>query len=125
MSEMFTITKDLGYTSIEAVVHKTGDDIAVIISGGDRAHIGCAVIAVPRPSLDGSDKVSSTASVINVTGHKDEQICRHIAEKLAADRNATVMCSGGVHIDGINEDQITDVMSAVNEIILCISTRLA
>ena len=62
-------------------ISRLGEDYHILLSGGERSHIGCTVLAVPRPSLDGSGKMSSTASVLNVMGHKDEEVCRYLAEK--------------------------------------------
>ena len=98
-------------TGIELSVRaqQTGKDWTVIITGGTAPHIGCAVLAVPRPSLQGDGKQSSTASVLNVTGHKDEEICRYIAERLASKTGRTVVCTGGVHLDGITPEEIRAV----------------
>lgn len=65
---------------IEAGAAKIGEDILLYIQGGDKPHIGCTVMAVPRPSLSGNGERSVTSSVMNLTGHKDESICRMLAE---------------------------------------------
>ena len=78
------IEKVLSFTKLTVKITKIGNDYHIILAGGDRPHIGCTVLAIPRPSLKGDGKVSSTASVINVTGHKDEYLCRYLAEKTAA-----------------------------------------
>lgn len=76
-------------------------------------HIGCTVLAIPRTSLDGSGKMSSTASVLNVTGHKDEEVCRYLAEKVSAGKKTTVVCTGGIHMDGITKEQIVEIVEAM------------
>ena len=65
--------------------------------------------------------VESTYFSIYVTGHKDEALCRQLAERLAAAGNTTVVCSGGFHVDGITGQQIKEVQQAVDEIcrLLC------
>ena len=68
------IKKKLTFTEICVEVRRLGDDYHILVSGGECPHIGCTVLAIPRPSLDGSGKMSSTASVLNVTGHKDEEV---------------------------------------------------
>ena len=89
-----------------------------LLSGGSRPHIGCTVLAVPRASLSGDGHTSDTSSVLNVTGHKDEAICRYLAEKAAAAYGCVVCCSGGFHVDHITEDQISELMSALDEVTL-------
>ena len=61
-----------------------GSDILMCIEGGDRPHIGCTVQAISRKSLTGSGENSVTSSVINVTGHKDEFLCRKAAEAVCS-----------------------------------------
>ena len=63
--------------------------------------------------MDGDGKMSSTASVLNVTGHKDEDVCRYLAEKVSAGKNAVVVCTGGVHMDRITKEQIAEIVEAV------------
>lgn len=53
------------------------------------------------------------ASVINVTGHKDEALCRYLAEKVAAAADAVTVCTGGFHIDAMTPEQIQEVQAAV------------
>ena len=115
------IIKELSFAELAIKFTKIGKDYHVLLTGGDIPHIGCTVLALPRPSLTGDGSVSSTASVLNVTGHKDEALCRQLAERLAAAGNTTVVCSGGFHVDGITGQQIKEVQQAVDEIcrLLC------
>ena len=107
------IKKKLTFTDICVEVRRLGDDYHILVSGGECPHIGCTVLAIPRPSLDGSGKMSSTASVLNVTGHKDEEVCRYLAEKVSAGKKTTVVCTGGIHMDGITKEQIAEIVEAM------------
>lgn len=101
----------LQFVKLALAAWRAGNDYVVVVSGGV-AHVGCAVLAVPRPSLKGDGTISSTASVINVSGHKDDAICRAVAERMCMATNATVACTGGVHVDGITAEQIAQVCDA-------------
>lgn len=103
----------LSFTKIVISKKFLGDDILIVVKGGDKPHIGTTVLAVPRPSLTRDGTVSTTASVLNVTGHKDEMICRILAEKASKKYGVTAVCVGGFHIDNINADQIKEVMEAI------------
>lgn len=107
------IEEKLSFTKITIKFTKIGNDYHITLAGGDRPHIGCTVLALPRPSLKEDGTRSSTASVINVTGHKDEYLCRYLAEKVSAAKNATVVCTGGFHVDNITEEQIEEVKKVV------------
>lgn len=73
----------LSFTVVKAYVRQIGQDYIILLEGGDSPHIGCAVMVVPRPSLTGDGSMGSTASVLNLTGHKDEEVCRYLAEQVA------------------------------------------
>lgn len=118
MENTWKIEKQLTFTNLCVEVHYLGADYHILVSGGERPHIGCTVLAIPRPSLDGSGKISSTASVLNVTGHKDEEVCRYLAEKVSAGKNAVVVCTGGIHMDGITKEQIAEIVEAMRIIAL-------
>ena len=85
---------------------------AAVLYGGQSPHIGCTVLAEPRPSLLGDGSVSATASVLNVCGHKDEAICRLVAETVASRTGRVTVCTGGFHLDGITPEQIGEVSAA-------------
>lgn len=84
----------------------------ILVYGGQSPHIGCTVLAEPRPSLTGDGSVSATASVLNVCGHKDEAICRLLAETVARRTGRVTVCAGGFHLDGITPEQIKEVSAA-------------
>lgn len=107
----------LPFTEVHISVAEIGKDYHILIGGGDVYHIGCTVLAVPRPSLSGDGSVSSTSSVLNRSGHKDELVCRSIAETVAARKNAAVACTGGIHLEQITPEQIEMLQNGVKEMI--------
>ena len=111
------IEKELSYTKLIVKIFRIGDDIHITLQGGEKPHIGCVVLAVPRPSMEGNGTRSRSAPVPNVTGHKDEILCRWLAEQMAARENAVTVCCGGFHMDHITKEQIREVKEAVEEII--------
>ena len=99
--------------SLEVSAAFVGEDILVCLQGGERPHLGCVVQTEPRESLTGDGSVSATSSVLNYPGHKDEVVCRYVAEKISRELNRRVVCTGGFHKDGINADEIREVQMAV------------
>ena len=106
-------THRLSFSQIEIQATRVGCDIQLLLRGGSSPHIGCIVLATPRPSLTGDGSRRATASVINVTGHKDEALCRYLAEKVAAAADAVTVCTGGFHIDAMTPEQTQEVQAAV------------
>lgn len=106
------VREKLSFAELEAGIRRIGADLFVWVGGGDRPHIGCVVLAVPRRSLTGDGSRSSTSSVLNLTGHKDELLCRKIAETVCAATGRVTVCTGGFHCDGMTGAQIKEVLEA-------------
>ena len=87
-----------------------GADLLVVITGGDRPHIGSAAVALPRASLRDRGVMSATSSVYNIPGHKDQVLAQRVSEVLASRLNRTVVSVAGFHKDGISERGIKKVM---------------
>ena len=95
---------------VSAEVRLVGDDLLVVITGGDRPHIGSAAVALPRASLRDRGVMSATSSVYNIPGHKDQVLAQRVSEVLASRLNRTVVAVAGFHKDGISERGIKKVM---------------
>ena len=105
--------KQIAGITIEIQETRIGDDIVLILAGGDKPHIGCVVQAVPRPSLTNDGSISVTSSVLNLTGHKDGFLCRKLAEKRCRETGRIVVCTGGVHIENITKEQIHKLLEEI------------
>lgn len=89
---------------IEASCIKVGDDYVIVFGGGEKPHIGAVALGVPRPSLKKDGTCSSSASVICLTGHKEDLLARTAALELskAFQHSVTV----GIHIDNVAPEAI-------------------
>jgi gallate decarboxylase subunit D len=92
-----------------------GKDLCVIISGGDSPHIGCVTLSVPRPSLEDENIISSTTSVLNLVGHKDDEAARYVSHKLSYKLNKNVVVTCGIHIDNITSEEIKITIDLLKE----------
>lgn len=117
---MRDITVEFGRIRLKVKSIKVGDDLCVIVSGGDSPHIGCVTFSTPRPSLSNDNEISSTTSVINRIGHKDDEVAKYISEQLSSRLNKHVAVICGIHIDNITEEEIKALMDNLNDIISCI-----
>ena len=95
-----------GRYRVEATVVVNGADLAVTVGGGSLYHIGAVALALPRPSLAVPNLISASASVICVTGHKEDELARAAALRLAARFNRVVVVSVGLHLDGASPQDI-------------------
>jgi gallate decarboxylase subunit D len=105
-----------GRIKINLKAHLIGDDLVVILSGGDKPHVGCVTLSVPRPSLANEHMISATTSTFNLIGHKDDEVARYVSHELAARLNKNVVLTCGIHIEQISVDEITAVLDLTKEI---------
>ena len=110
MSADFRIRTREGEYDIEAHVRRIGSDLLVAVWGGERPHIGAVSIAQPRPSLRDPSLISSTASVLCLLGHKEGDLAKALAEKLAATLNTNVVVTAGIHWDDLNPAGIRKIV---------------
>lgn len=94
-----------------------GRDIHITFAGGEVPHIGAAALAVPRNSLADPGKISSSASVLCVIGHKDDQLARDTALDLAAAFETTVSVTVGLHIDHADTRDIKLLLTNFREVV--------
>lgn len=90
-----------------------GDDVLIIVEGGDTPHMGCVSISIPHPSLKGDGEQSCTSSVWNRTGHKEEAVCRKLSEACCKKTGKLVVCTGGIHVENIRPEQIEELMGKI------------
>ncbi len=98
-----TVSVRSGSLSLTAVCCRAGADLTVTVTGGDRPHVGCVVVAHPHEATDGSGRTSVTCSVLCNPPHREEPLARPLAETLARELRATVAVTAGVHTDGLTD----------------------
>jgi len=112
--------------TINYTLRALGNNYLLLAQAGEE-HIGSIVLAIPRLSLEDSKRISSTVSVLNVIGHKDEEIARPLAKALCKTTNQPAVAIAGIHYDGlrpydirriqmINEQAVKKVGDWVNEL---------
>ena len=96
----FSLAAGEGAHRVEVLCARPGPDLCLCIAGGESPHIGAAALAVPRESLRGDGESSASASVLCVTGHKEDELARAAALRFAVRLGCRVLVSAGLHIDG-------------------------
>jgi hypothetical protein len=113
-----------GRLDLTATVMKVGQDVVVVIFGGERPHIGAVALAQARQSLKNPEKTSATASVLSILGHKEDVIVKSVSERLAAVANCAVVVTAGIHWDSIEESDLQQILRNVETLIQMIEPYL-
>ena len=98
-----------GAYDLEAACLAAGQDLLVLVTGGEKPHIGAVAAATPRPSLADPAKTSATASVLAYVGHKEDAIAKMMSEALGARLGVRVVVAAGMHWEGIGAEGIAAV----------------
>lgn len=109
---------------LTAWVREVGEDVVVAVSGGDRPHVGCVVLAVPTPGR-GESGFSATCSLLTIPPHKEEPIARTIAELVCSRLGRVAVVTAGVHEDGLDRVGIETYLRLGSELAEAVVDDLA
>jgi hypothetical protein len=84
----------------------TSDGLVVQIFGGDRTHIGALALSLPAPSLNDPGLISCSTTVVPITGHKDDEVAKPVAEDIARSWGSPVLTVVGIHVDRASKRDI-------------------
>lgn len=114
MNGHFTDSIDTGKFKVTLHAILSGDDLSVIIGGGETPHIGSVVIARP-------DKESKKASYTTWTdiGHKDDIVAKEAATELMKSLNfdKNVVVIAGLHINNATKEDINRLVKNSNNLV--------
>ena len=110
---MITCERECLGSKLTARAVFAGDDLWVLVSGGEKPHIGSVSVGIPRKSLTGDGGNSSTVSTFNVTGHKDDVVGNLFAACLASEFCCTVSVSCGIHYHALSHEALGRIMDEV------------
>lgn len=113
---MHDFTLEKGRIKVNLKAFTIGEDLCVILSGGDSPHIGCVTLSIPRPSLSDLNNNSATTSVMNLIGHKDDEAAKYVSHILSSKLNKNVVVTCGIHVDKITSEEIKDVISLLKKL---------
>jgi hypothetical protein len=92
---------------IGASITGVGEDLVVVVGGGEQPHVGCVVLAQPQPAKTLERKWSATCSVLTIPPHKEEPIARGIATCVAEAFGRVTVVTAGIHDDNLDATGIT------------------
>lgn len=121
---MICISEASGRIKVELTCIPMGKDLCVVICGGDFPHLGAMAVAQARASLADPTRVSSSASVITLIGHKEDALAKDVADKVCIQLNKNVVTCCGIHLDNVSDDEIKLVSGLVEKLIQDLITRL-
>ena len=120
----FTIHTNEDEYNLSAHVRLIGDDLLVAIWGGEKPHIGAVAAAQSSPSLKDPKVMSTTASVLCYSGHKEDELAKSAAKKLAAALDTKVVVTAGIHWDNLSAEGIQRVNRNSDVLVTTVQERI-
>lgn len=110
--------------AVEAAVVLCGVDVCVAIGGGTRHHVGASAVSLPRPSLREGQKTSASTSVFCLLGHKEDELARRTAERIAVVCRSVSCVTVGLHVDNASRHDIEILVANYERLVDEILSRL-
>ncbi|WP_297134131.1 prenylated flavin chaperone LpdD [Terrisporobacter sp.] len=104
---MINIDKKLGRINLNLKAMYVGEDLLIVLSGGDRPHIGGL-------SYGGLEDKSNTISFKN---HKDHILSDLLSKEISKIFKGNFLICSGVHLDNITKEEINQVKKLSEEIL--------
>ncbi len=111
---MIQLSRKKDRIAIDLTAYPIGEDLCVVITGGDVPHLG-ALTAASR-----LEEPKTIAFGTHKEFHVTQMAAGHLREKI--DGNF-VVCSG-IHLDNIKKQEISEVMALCEEMVLELCDRL-
>ena len=92
---------------VEIRISDTGSGLNILITGGDKPHIGAVSVKSPGRALE----------TVLFPSHKDNVISDKWAVTFSEKYNAAAAVSCGIHYDNISKDEIKEVVKRMDEIL--------
>jgi len=103
-------TSGKGKHKVLLEVQLVGEDVLLILSGGEQSHLGGMV-------LYASEEQQHTYSL---EGHKDHIVLEPLAAKAFQKYQRTIIAVGGIHIDNATKKDIEQIIQNCKELETCI-----
>lgn len=89
-----------------------GQDWLALLCGG-AAHIGATALALPPRERAAGEEIAQS---IGRPGHREVELARQVAARLAQAAGCAVCCCAGIHYEAITPEEIRHVLRLVDEL---------
>lgn len=103
------------FTKIQMDITPVGNDIHILLTGGDKHRIGCTAFSVPQP---GTDPVKCDTTIIKSDDFADDSFCAYVAENIAQKTGQRTLCTGGVYVENPDDHEKDKLYENIDEMIL-------
>lgn len=114
---MIEIVEGKDKYKVKLVTIKSGEDLTIVISGGEKPHIGAIAVSIPRHSLKDLNNVSASTSVFVLVGHKEDGLSKQIAENITKITKKVTVVIAGLHIENATAQDIKYLIQNTQKVV--------
>jgi len=107
---MLMITSGIGKHRVQLEQQRIGEDILLVLQGGEKPHIGSMIVCEP----------GKETRVVRLGSHKDYIVLEPLAVTACEKYKTTVVAVGGIHIEQASQKDIELVIRNCKELESCI-----
>jgi len=108
---MTTYTKGAGKHQVTLQQIQLGEDILLILTGGEQPHIGATITKTPKEDIH----------IQQIGTHHDHIVLKPLTLKAAEKHpDNTIVATGGIHIDNATQKDIETIIENCKELETCI-----
>ena len=105
------------FTKIEMEVTPVGEDLHILLTGGDQPYLGCIAYATPVQDPENPEKPATDISIISTLENPEESFCIYVADRLCKATGKTVVCSGGIYVPNPTKKERAKLVENVDDLI--------
>ena len=106
-----------GRWRVKGITYEISNGVVALLLGGEEPHIGAVAMALPRPSLKNKTKISATCSVFTLLGHKEDEVAKPAAIKLATELHEVAVVIAGIHVHKATRKEIGKLMDNSEKVV--------
>lgn len=114
---MLSINETFQGHLIQCKVIKMGEDINMMIEGGDIPHIGAVALGIAFQMPHNINKMTASVSLLTVPGHKEDDVVLKYAKRLVQELGVTSVVTCGIHIQNITFEEIQELMDVIDDLV--------
>ena len=105
------------FTKIEMEVTPVGEDLHILLTGGDNPYLGCIAYATPVENPDDPEKPKTEISVLSTLEDPEASFCIYVADRICKATGKTVVCAGGIYVPKPTKKQKAKLVENVDDLI--------
>jgi hypothetical protein len=113
----FQVADPVSGQSVTAVCVTCGNDLVVVVGGGERYHIGAAALSISMPRIKDPEILTNSTYLVPVPGHKEEDLARNGSLKLSKGLAKNVVMTVGIHQDQISKAGIQNFLALFDDLV--------